>query len=393
MKESAWVKEKNQELLQQIGALREHAYGEGAPWSVSLKMVEEEIQKTLEHLVSLLESREEEIESLRARWHEEKEKLRVTHASEKSQLEEKIKQREARIEEVEKTRDDEIFRLKERLSLKETELEQLKHYQELQPRKKRRFIRFVFWATILISFSIGTWWILKTQVFWKVQNYNLPQGHPSAFGIIGNQVLLSDWLTQSLYFHRLDKKLSLSKVIFIPKFHFSGLTGDGERILGCDKWQQKILTLSLTNTELQIVGSISSPGPTPSGLFLDGYTIWTTDTKLKKIYHHRLDGDQGIIKEYATPQIRPVGVFRRGDYLWVLDGITGRVVRTRLGADLGLGKNWEVMTKGFPQNGPQPISIGADEKSLWVLTIRPPQLLRYNFRYLEQGPIPIPKAN
>jgi len=382
MKNSTWIKERNRELLQQIVALRDHAWEDNTPWSVSLKMLEGEIQKALDRLVSLLEAREKELASLKSEWQKEKENLKEASLSEKDKLEDKIKDLRSRIQENERARDEELYRWKEKLRSKETEIEQLKHLQGIEStRKRKKSIRRLILLVTIALLAVGGVF-LKNQVFWRVQTYVLPYDHPSSFTVLGNQLLISDWVTQSLYFHRLDRTLSILKVVNASGFHFSGLAGEGKKILGNDKWQRKIFTLSFTDSELQQGSSISSPGPKPGGLFIDDDFLWSTDPRLQKIFRHRLGNNSETPQEYSTPQLHPISLFRRGDFLWVLDGKMKKIVRKSFDASSKDLVNWEPVVNKFGAGRPQPIAIGADEKSLWVLTIRPPQLLRYNFRYL-----------
>ena len=386
MKDSAWFAERNQELLKQVDNLRVHAEADDSAWSVSLDILQDEIGKALEGQIAALRAVEERIGSVESSTDFMMKKVLADADAARGVLDETIKQLQSRIGEMEKLREEDAYQVKKDLTFKEAEINRLMGLLKLDPAAKRR--RLIFRAAagllLLLGVAIASWMHAKQNYLWEKRVHPLPYGHPSAVAIVADQLVVCDWMTQSLYYHGLSQDLRLSRVVFAPKFQLSGLAGDERRLYGADRWERKLWTLTLSGTELEPIRASTSPGNKPGGLYLSPESLWATDSEAKKVYRLNPERTEEVIKEYPLGDLAPRAMFRRGDRLWILDEVTGRVYRSRPKADLDKPESWDAMTPAFPPDGARPVGLTSDPQSLWILTSNPTQLIRYNFRYLER---------
>ena len=87
---------------------------------------------------------------------------------------------------------------------------------------------------------------------------------------------------------------------------------------------------------------IDSPGPSPTSLFSDGKYLWSIDSKLAKIYQHRMDDALTVIAEYKAPAGAPVGFFKDDQYAWVSDSQTRLLYKLRLDDQLSVLASYTV---------------------------------------------------
>lgn len=384
MKESTLMMEKTRELLDQVEELRKHAWEDQTPWAVGLRMLEEEVRGAFNKQMGLLKSYEDRISELQRTARAEKEKLVSTHETERTQREERLSVLQARIGEMEKLREEDNYRFKKTVTMKEAELERLTHMLKLDPasQKRRKIRRYALAAFAVLLGIAALAWHLKENVFWTTRSYRLPYAHPSAMTVLDDEIVVADWLTQSLYYHRTDEGLTVKRVIFAPKIYFSGLAADGVRILGADRWDKRMIALGLRGGELEEIHAGPSPGSRPMGLFFDKGVLWSADPEQAKIYKHEPEGGLQISKAYSMGKLRPRAIARRGDSLYVLEDVSGKVYRNVPGPDFDKPEAWVQVTEGFESDGPRPVSMAFDDESLWILTMEPAGLVRMNFRMI-----------
>ncbi|MFA5140215.1 MAG: hypothetical protein WC728_13370 [Elusimicrobiota bacterium] len=379
MRESEWCIEKNKELLAEVAALRSRAWEDHTPWSVGLRALEEELSRTLDQQTALLASCEQALTGK----DDEKKKIEEEREVLRTALEERVNQLQTRLAEMERIRDEDNYRMKKALALKEAEAERMMELLKQDPasKKRRRLMAAAVLSVVGLLAVVSGDLFVRHRWFWKVRHYPLPYANPSGVGIVGNKLVVSDWLTQSLYFHELEPGLPVEKVLFAPRIHVSGMAGQGTRILVADNWEKKFRTLFFNGTELQELVSKDSPGPKPGGLFFHDGILWSADPEAGKLYRQELE-EGGSTKEYAVGAVRPRAVLKRGEVFLVLDERTGKVLRNKPGLDLEKSDSWEVVVDPSGPEGAKAVGMALDEKSLWVLTMQPAGLVRYNLRYL-----------
>jgi len=105
----------------------------------------------------------------------------------------------------------------------------------------------------------------------------------------------------------------------------SGLAFDGTYLWHADATEDKIYKL---DTSGNIVDSFDSPDDNPKGLTFDGTYLWNADDKYdfrSKIY--KLDTSGNIIDSFNSPSSRPSGLTFDGTYLWNADNNTDKIYK------------------------------------------------------------------
>jgi len=380
MRESEWCIERNKELLAQVAELRARAWGDHTPWSVGLRALEEELSRTLDQQTALLASCEQTL----AGKDDERKKAEGEREALRAALEERVTQLQMRLNEMERIREEENYGMKKALAMKEAEAEQMRELLRLDPASKRRRRMWLIGVASVLALSLlaAAGLSAKRRWFWRVERVPLPYANPSGVGLVGRRLVVSDWLTQSLYFHKLEPGLPVEKVLFAPAIHVSGMAGEGTRILAADNWEKKLRTLFFNGTELEQLVARDSPGPKPEGLFVDEGAVWCADPEAKKLFRVEME-EGGSVKEYAVGEVRPGAVLRMGEVFWVLDDRSGRILRNKQGMDLEKSDSWERVVDPAGAEGGKPVGMALGEGSLWVLMMQPAGLVRFNLKYLK----------
>jgi streptogramin lyase len=117
----------------------------------------------------------------------------------------------------------------------------------------------------------------------------------------------------------------------------------------------------------EVVKTIKTPGPCPTGLAYDGKFLWLADSRLDKIF--KLDPVSGkVVKTLETPGYHPEGLAWDGKYLWHVDSAEKLVYC--LDPETG-----EVL-KALESNSDGPRDIAWDGKDLWLTDVKNRTIIR-----------------
>lgn len=99
----------------------------------------------------------------------------------------------------------------------------------------------------------------------------------------------------------------------------------------------------------------ASPFPNPTGIVFDGYTIWSCDNKVGKIFKH--DWNLKVVKTVKSPDDLPTGMAWDGRYLWTCDFKQKYIYKH--------GKSMKVVAK-FKGPGYNLTDLTWDGQNLWA---------------------------
>ncbi|OGS18625.1 MAG: hypothetical protein A3J83_04295 [Elusimicrobia bacterium RIFOXYA2_FULL_40_6] len=191
-------------------------------------------------------------------------------------------------------------------------------------KKPVNMIPFVIGIAVVLV-SIGIFIFAKPSG--KAFLYNIPYENPTALTWDGKKLWASDWITQSIYKHNIDDKLSIESTVQIPGSHPTGLAFDGQYLWVCDSWSKKISKRNPDSFLNEIVG-YTVPLLEPSGLFWDGLNLWCCDAKEQKLYKFSISPSGLTVQEkYSLPARYPAGIFFQGKYLWIADSETNKIYK------------------------------------------------------------------
>jgi len=166
--------------------------------------------------------------------------------------------------------------------------------------------------------------------FFTNRDFKIAYSNPVDMTWNAGKLWVSDWFTQSIYIHDLQKGgAPIVKTYYLPDVHVTGAAVAGDRLFTADSWDKKIRRHKL-DEYLTIEATMPSPGSAPTSLFFDGKYLWSIDSKAAKIYQHRLDDRLTVLVEYKAPGSAPVGFFKDDKYAWVSDSQTRRLYKLRL---------------------------------------------------------------
>jgi len=110
-----------------------------------------------------------------------------------------------------------------------------------------------------------------------------------------------------------------------------------------------------------VLHTIPTPGPAPTGLAYDGTHLWVADQLSDTLY--ALDPETGaIVTSWPAPGFVPMGMTWDGAHLWVIDQEEGRI--NALDVESG------ITVKSFEAPTPSPEGIAWDGAHLWLSDAR-----------------------
>lgn len=129
-----------------------------------------------------------------------------------------------------------------------------------------------------------------------------------------------------------------------------------------------ILLVGLAQARVgDVVKTIKTPGPCPTGLAHDGKYLWLADSRLDKIF--KIDPTSGkIIKTFDTPGYHPEGLAWDGRYLWHVDSAEKLVYC--LDPETGM------VLKALESNSDRPRDLAWDGRDLWLTDVRNRTIIR-----------------
>lgn len=154
--------------------------------------------------------------------------------------------------------------------------------------------------------------------------HEITYSNPSALTFDGKSLWISDWVSRSVYKHKIDKTLSIENVASFPDHTPLGIAWDGEYIWSCDN-MAGVLVKHLPNQQLTKISVLRYAG-SPTVMSSDGQNnLWVADSG-GKIHKFRIIPD-GLspASSFETNIQQPVGIFFYDDSVWVADGETGKI--------------------------------------------------------------------
>jgi transglutaminase-like putative cysteine protease len=116
-----------------------------------------------------------------------------------------------------------------------------------------------------------------------------------------------------------------------------------------------------------VLKTIKTPGPLPTGLAFDGQHLWLADDFTDKIY--KIDPETGrILLSFDSPGHHPEGLAWDGQYLWHID--SGEKLMYKL--DPETGKALSILES----NSPNPRDLAWDGEYIWIADFRSDTLLK-----------------
>lgn len=116
-----------------------------------------------------------------------------------------------------------------------------------------------------------------------------------------------------------------------------------------------------------VLKSINTPGPCPTGLAFDGNYLWLADFFTKKIY--KISPETGkVLKSFDTPGNHPEGLAWDGKFLWHID--TGEKSMYRLDPETGQALSI------LESNSSNPRDLAWDGKYVWIVDYKRDLLIK-----------------
>jgi hypothetical protein len=208
----------------------------------------------------------------------------------------------------------------------------------------------------------------------KVVSFATPYLQPTNLTFDGQNLWACDWYGQSIYKHKINGELGISRIFYFPNRHFSALAWAEGTMWSADAVDQKIYKHN-SDDNLTITKTFDSPGTAPSGLAGNSHFIWSCDSAAAKIYKHNIDDTLSIAEEYPAPGTSPSGLYYDGKFLWSTDSKTNRIYRHDVNDGLKvtasyLAPNYE--TKGYNLSG-----ISGNGKVFWVCSEKTGRIYQY----------------
>lgn len=216
----------------------------------------------------------------------------------------------------------------------------------------------------------------------KTVSYATQYLQPTNVTYDGQNLWACDWFGQSIYKHKINGELGISRIFYFPNRHFSALAWMGGNLWSADAVDQKIYRHN-PDDSLTINGTYDSPGPAPSGLAGNGRALWSCDASTAKIYMHNLDKTLSVEKEFAAPAGSPSGLYYDGEYLWSIDSKTNRVYKHAIDANLTVLETY--LPPGYEQKGYNLSGITGNGKYFWVCSEKAGRIYQYPASLFAKG--------
>ncbi|MFH1369059.1 MAG: hypothetical protein ABII64_08035 [Elusimicrobiota bacterium] len=208
----------------------------------------------------------------------------------------------------------------------------------------------------------------------KTASFVTPYVEPTNVTYDGQNLWACDWYGQSIYKHKLNGELGISRIFYFQNKHFSALAWMGGNLWSADALDQKIYKHN-PDDNLTVIASFPSPGPAPSGLAGNGKFLWSCDAATAKIYKHVPDKILTVEREYPAPGSNPSGLYYDGVNLWSTDSKTNRIYCHRIDEDLTVIGTY--IPPGYEQKGFNLSGITGSGKYFWVCSEKAGKIYQY----------------
>lgn len=230
---------------------------------------------------------------------------------------------------------------------------------------------------ILIASAGGYMYYRNPQAFLpkpKIVSFATPYLQPTNLTFDGQNLWACDWYGQSIYKHKINGELGISRIFYFPNRHFSALAWAEGTLWSADAVDQKIYRHN-SDDSLTVVKTYDSPGTAPSGLAGNSHVLWSCDAAEAKIYRHNLDADLTIEGEYPAPGSSPSGLYYDGKYLWSTDSKTNRIYCHDVDDNLKVIASY--LAPNYEQKGYNLSGISGNGKVFWVCSEKAGRIYQY----------------
>ena len=202
-------------------------------------------------------------------------------------------------------------------------------------RKSRKRGKYIYtgFALVLLAFIF---FVAKKAYLYK-KSYTVENSNTSSITWVGNNLLLSDWLKETIYSYKISGgRLMLVRKYFLKGIHISSIGTENGFLYVADSWAKTLQKRRLDDTlslikeykldggiisvfcedgrlwtldndgvlkvknldeKFSVISSVKLKNH-PDQIFRNGKTLWSASSGKKRIYKHRLDKDMKIIKTY-----------------------------------------------------------------------------------------------
>lgn len=168
------------------------------------------------------------------------------------------------------------------------------------------------------------------------QSWDLPYQHPAAMAFDGNNLLISDWFTQTLYIHDAQapegedapRELPVRKVVAFPAEPPTALA-----MVKDAAWTltaQGSVARRMRDGKWTVLGRYPAGSSRPVGIAFDGLYLWTVDAREKKILKHLVDDRLTVLASFPYPGAKAAALAFDGKSLWSLDAGNRELLRHHL---------------------------------------------------------------
>ncbi|HOW27521.1 MAG TPA: response regulator [Elusimicrobiota bacterium] len=240
-------------------------------------------------------------------------------------------------------------------------------------------------AVALLALLGGGYFLFQKKGGLTVQDkeFSVPYRNPTALCFDGGESLwVSDWVSSSLYKHKVDDAMSVSQIFQLPGGHPTGIAWDGSSLWTCNSWERKIYKHTL-DASLSVAAEYPSPGPEPSGLYWDGVNLWVCDFKEAKFYRLKVSEEGlSVINAYDSPGPHPIGLFSTAENVWSADSETDMIYRHAKDNTLTVQNIY--VAAPYEDKKLHLSGLGWDGKSLWTCADENDRIYRHALKNLKE---------
>lgn len=223
-------------------------------------------------------------------------------------------------------------------------------------------------AVIFVVIFGGLFWsYLKTQGAQSISfdTLNIASLNISSVAVYKNFFYIADWLGQRIYLYRVGKILDLVNTYKLEKTQPTAISVEKSSLWVADSLQGNISHYRFEGNDIVFVRSYRSPGPAPSGVYVDGKYLWSYDIDSKKIYKHSIKKDLAVIHSYDMPIEYPGGFTKFRGAFYLGDTKTNRILKLSYN-DLNLQKI--CILSQYEASREKMLAFGSDDKSFWSIS-------------------------
>ncbi len=231
--------------------------------------------------------------------------------------------------------------------------------------KTSRYSYILIFFTLAVLSSLV--FLIKSRLFRDSgASFDFRSKNISYICINSDAVYVSDWMDYGIYVY--DKNnFKLIDALNQDKAQPTAVAVDAENFWIADSLQGFFFHF-LKSREKKTLPQVTfkkehkSPGPSPTGVYLDGDIIWSYDIHTKKIYKQKIDNLLVVITSYDIPVENPCGFTKYKKHFYLADSKTNRIFKMSP-EDLILEKIY--VFPEYEKKDYRLIAFGSDGKHFW----------------------------